>query len=118
MAYCSKCGKNNEDDAEYCNQCGASLTQSKKEIEKEWEDRCEQECSGGKHGSPVWRVFWGLVVVFFGLWIIIELVLKNLADDIPGLSWVNNIPFNFWWFIGAAFGILIIVSGFRLIIKK
>ncbi len=41
MVYCSKCGKNNEDDAEYCNQCGASLTQSKKEIEKEWEDRCD-----------------------------------------------------------------------------
>jgi phage shock protein C len=34
MVYCSKCGNENQDDAEYCTKCGASLTSTKKEYEK------------------------------------------------------------------------------------
>ena len=120
MAYCSKCGKKNEDAAEFCSQCGESLNPKKqKDYEKEWEDRCEQECAGGKgSGGGLWRIFWGLVIVIFGLWIVFELVLKNLADEVTELAWVKDIAFPFWWVIGAVLGIIIIISGIRIIVKK
>ena len=41
MTYCAKCGEKNEDDAKFCSKCGNSLTGSKKDYEKEWENRCE-----------------------------------------------------------------------------
>jgi uncharacterized membrane protein YvbJ len=118
MVYCSKCGKKNDEGAEYCSQCGVSLSPVKKDFEKEWENRCEEECSGGKQGSPLWRIFWGLVVLFIGLWIIFEVVLKNLADEIEGLSWVHEFSFPFWWIIGAIFGVIIIIMGIKIILKK
>jgi uncharacterized membrane protein YvbJ len=118
MVYCSKCGKKNEEDAEFCSKCGTSLTRTKKNIEKDWENRCEDECAGGKQGSRGWGIFWGIVVVCIGLWIIFELVLKNLAKEIPELSWALDIDFPFWWVIGAVLGLLIIIAGIRIIIKK
>lgn len=118
MVYCSKCGTKNEEADEYCSQCGQSLTSKEKNFEKEWEDRCEQECAGGKEGGGVWRIFWGLVVVLIGIWIIFELVLKNLADEVTQLAWVKDLTFPFWWIIGAAIGIIIIVAGIRIIAKK
>ena len=118
MAYCSKCGKKNEDDAEFCAKCGASLTGSKKDHEKECENSCEEECSGGKHGHRGWGIFWGVVVICIGLWIIFELVLKNLADEVSALAWVKTIDFPFWWVIGGVLGLLIIIAGIRIIVKK
>jgi uncharacterized membrane protein YvbJ len=118
MVYCAKCGEKNEDIAKYCSKCGASLTSEKKDYEKNMENRCEEECSGGKDGGLGWRIFWGLVIIVFGLWIIFELVLKNLADDIAELAWVKDIAFPFWWVIGAIFGILIIIAGIKIIIKN
>ena len=40
MVYCSECGKKNEDDAEYCSKCGASLTGSVKDYKKDKEEVC------------------------------------------------------------------------------
>jgi len=34
MIYCPKCGKENDEDAEYCTKCGASLTSTKKKYKK------------------------------------------------------------------------------------
>lgn len=117
MVYCSKCGKKNDDAAEFCNQCGQRLAPSQKQIEKDWEEHCERECSG-KEDSSVWRFFWGLVVLCIGIWIIFELVLKNLADEIAELAWIKSISFPFWWVIGAAFGIIVIAAGIRILIRK
>ena len=113
MAYCAKCGKKNEDDAEYCSKCGTSLTGTKKDYEKDWEKRCEEECAGGKHGAPV---FWGIIVILIGLWIIFEFVLKNIGvlEGLP--SWIQN--FEFWWLIALVIAIAIILTGIRMIAKK
>ena len=114
MVYCSKCGAKNEDNAEFCKKCGASLTRIKTKHQGEWDKRCEEDCAGGHKG---WSIFWGLVVILIGLWIIFEIVLKNLAEDIDSLAWVNTISFPFWWIIFAIIGILIIITGIRIITK-
>jgi len=110
MAYCSKCGNKNEEDADFCSKCGASLTGIKKE-----EDRCEEACVVGKH-SPYASVFWGIIVILIGLWIIFGLVIPktNLADSLP--NWFIN--FEWSWLIGLIIAIAIIATGIRLLIKK
>ncbi|GAF87772.1 unnamed protein product, partial [marine sediment metagenome] len=40
MVYCAKCGEKNEDVAKFCNKCGTSLTGTKKDFEKNMENRC------------------------------------------------------------------------------
>ncbi len=114
MAYCPKCGNKNEDGAEFCSKCGDSLTGSKKAYEKEWEDRCEEDCAGGKRGGP--PIFWGIVVILIGLWILFEFVLKNIGalEGLP--SWIQN--FEFWWLIALVISVAIILSGFRIITRK
>ena len=108
MVYCPKCGKKNEDDAKFCSSCGASLT-AKKDYEKEWEDRCEKECSRGPHAP----IIWGIIVVLIGLWIIFEFVLEK----IPGMpSWVSDFPF--WGIFALLVGIMIIIWGLRMMTKK
>lgn len=114
MAYCSKCGKKNEDDAEFCAKCGASLTGSKKESEKECEDRCEKECSGGTHGGPPY--FFAAIVILFGLWIVFEFVLRKISPMPEWLAWVNS--FSFWWIFALVVGIIIIISGIRMLVRK
>ena len=80
MTYCQKCGVKNEDDAVYCKKCGAPLDISKKGYDKEFEKRCEDECAGGKGGRG-WAIFWGVIIVLIGLFIIFEVILKGLSDS-------------------------------------
>jgi len=113
MTYCAKCGEKNEDDAKFCSKCGSSLTGPKKDYEKEWENRCEEDCAGGKHGKP--PIFWGIIVILFGLWILFEFVLKNIEGlNLP--VWVQD--FNFWWILILLVAIAIIVTGVRIIVRK
>ena len=115
MVYCAKCGKKNDDEAEYCSKCGASLTDKKGDQEKEWDKRCEEECAGGKHGAPI---FFGILVILIGLWVIFEFVLKNINEEnLPSwLNWIHEFPF--FWIFALLIGIAIIVTGIRMIVKK
>jgi len=36
MTYCPKCGKQNEEDATYCNSCGASLSGTQEDSDEKW----------------------------------------------------------------------------------
>ncbi len=113
MTYCSKCGKKNDDDAEFCKKCGTPLKATEKEMEKEWEKRCEDECpAGGKRGAPI---FWAILLVLIGLVIIFEGILKNISVP-ASFSWINDI--NFGLIFAAIIGILFIVWGLRLISSK
>ena len=116
MAYCTKCGTKNDDSAEFCKKCGASLKIISHKPEDEWEKRCEEECSGGRMGRG-WSIFWALVIIVVGIWIIFELVLKELAKTNPSLEWINNYSFEFWWVILAIFGLMLIITGIRILIK-
>ena len=113
MAYCAKCGKKNEDDAEYCSKCGAPLTGSKRDYEKDWDKRCEEECAGGKHGAPI---FWGIIIILIGLVIIFEVVLKNIEGLPPVLSWIYT--FEFGWLFALLIAIAIIITGLRIMTRK
>lgn len=105
MAYCTKCGTKNEDDAEFCKKCGASLTGIKREHEKD--DDCV--CSGSKQ-NPLVPVFWGIVVILFGLWIIFSFILR---DYLPaGLQ-----DFSFWGLIILIIAVAVILTGIRILTK-
>jgi hypothetical protein len=105
MTYCSKCGTKNEDDADFCKKCGASLTGAIKEKD----DDCV--CSGSKQ-NPLVPVFWGIVVILIGLWIVVSFIIPR--SYLPaGLQ-----DFTFWGLIILIIAIAIILTGIRILIKK
>jgi hypothetical protein len=124
--YCTKCGKQNDDDAAFCKFCGASLMGAppmgappQGAAGPEWDHRgrrgqeeCDRECQHSSRGSS-W--VWGLVVIVIGLWIIFNWALPNI--DIPGLpQWVSD--FNFWWIIPLLIGLIIVSIGARMIYQR
>lgn len=113
MTYCSKCGTKNDDEAEFCKKCGDSLTGKVKDHKKG--DPCEEECVVGKH-SPYTSIFWGVIVILVGLFILFEVVLKNTSiyNQLP--EWLQN--FEFWWLIGLIIAIAIIMTGVRILVKR
>lgn len=113
MTYCSKCGTKNEDDAEFCKKCGTSLKGTTKPYNRD--DKCEEECVVGKR-SPLAPIFWGIVVILIGLWILFEVVLKNIVETENLPTWLQN--FDFWWVIGFIIALAIIITGIRIITKK
>jgi len=109
MVYCPKCGKQNADDASYCNNCGASLSTGKRDANKDWDNRCDDTCSGrGRSGL----IFWGVIVSLIGVWVIIELGVKNITG-LP--SWVYDIQWA--WIFGAVIGVAILIAGISLILR-
>lgn len=116
MVYCQKCGTKNEDDAKFCKNCsasltGAPLTGTKRDYEKEWEDKCDEECAARGRSAPV---FWGIVVLLIGMLILIE-VLRNIKGlDLP--QWFYD--FNFWWIIGLVIALAIIFAGIKMMVRK
>ena len=108
MVYCSKCGHKNEDEAEFCSKCGISLTGKVKAKDG---DHCEESCVAGEQ-SPYKPIFWGLIVIIIGLWIIFEVVIPD--SYLP--YWLQE--FSFWWFIGLIIAIAFIITGIRMMTKK
>jgi hypothetical protein len=102
-----KCGTKNTDDAEFCKKCGTSLRGPKITKEREWDNRCEEECAGGGRGSPL---FWGFIIILIGLWIIIEFVLKGMG--------LIHFDFPFCSIVFLIIGVLVILWGFRIIARR
>ncbi len=109
MVYCPKCGRQNVDGALYCNNCGASLTTGKKDANKEWENRCDDTCSGR---SRTGLIIWGIIVILIGVWFILELGIKNISG-LP--DWVYDIEWG--WIFGVVIGIAILIGGISLIMR-
>ena len=73
MVYCSKCGKQNEDDAEFCVDCGIAL--SSVESERKHGDTCfggskrrrDNECFGLPGGGAIFGLFIGIIIIIVGL---------------------------------------------------
>ena len=119
--YCTKCGKQNDDDAAFCKHCGAPLmgVPPQGAAGQEWERRgrraqneCDNECQRGNRGYS-W--IWGVIVIFIGLWVIVNWALPNI--DMPGMRDMMS-GFDFWWVIPLLIGLLIISIGARMIMRR
>lgn len=111
MAYCTRCGTQNDEDATFCKNCGAPMKEGAPGGPwRHRDDRCEEDCAGeGK--APHW--IWGVIVVLIGLYVIIEFGLKNI-EGVP-----NEIKdFEFWWIIPVLIGVLILLAGLRIFTRR
>jgi len=64
MVYCTKCGELNEDGAEYCTKCEASLT-ARDRTRRVRSDR--DMCFGAPMEGHVLGIFFGLMIVLWGV---------------------------------------------------
>src|SRR4030042_5318142 len=103
MSYCARCGKKNEDDARFCNSCGAPLGPGAVGVREQRKDQCDEECSGtSRKGS--W--FWAVVVILIGLWIVFEFGVKNIQGLPPEVA-----TFRLWGLFPIIIGIVVIAAG-------
>ena len=92
MVFCTKCGTENEDEREYCKNCGNSLNLNRTSRRKYRED---EMCFGVPMEGPTWGILVGIIIV---LWGVFEIV---------------NIDFNFWALVAVAFGSLMVWNAFK-----
>ena len=72
MVYCPKCGTKNEDTADFCVNCGASLqtgTVSSRRYERR---RAQQECFGLPHGGAIAGLVFGAIILIGGLLLLLQ----------------------------------------------
>ena len=62
MATCAKCGRENEEGATYCANCGAALGRLERK-----ETRPRDECFGLPYGGAVFGLFIGAIIILWGL---------------------------------------------------
>jgi hypothetical protein len=64
MVYCSECGTDNEDNAEFCVKCGAALY-PKKVVRRP--PKKQDECFGLPHGGAIFSIILGLIIILWGV---------------------------------------------------
>lgn len=75
MVYCPKCGAKNEDNAQICVSCGASLQGPKRAVKRRENDcfgprgekRFEEECFGLPYGGAIVGIIFGIIILAFGV---------------------------------------------------
>jgi len=124
MVYCSKCGKENEDDASNCTSCGESLTGDRR-MGRDWEEEIEAraedfgaraEAWGNRMSSRDWdrddmcfggrsRTIWPLIIGVF----IILVGLSSLLEKTYSWARFDNI----WPLFLIALGVLILYNRYQ-----
>ena len=110
MVYCPRCGNQNPDASEFCNKCGAPLRPPVMGMQKQRDERCEEECAGGSKGASV---FWGVVVIIIGIAVAFW-ALSEGGMMMP--TWVSSS--NFVMLIGIIVAIALVVTGISIIVKR
>ena len=98
MVYCPKCGTKNEDTAEFCIKCGASLqtgTVASRRLERK---KAEQECFGLPHGGAIAGIVIGAIILLWG----VSMLLQQTGVIPEGI--------NFWYLIIIVIGILMVAG--------
>ncbi len=67
LVYCNKCGATNEDNAEFCAECGATLYPDVLKGETRGMSEEKDECFGLPHGGAIGGLFIGTLIVISGL---------------------------------------------------
>ncbi len=98
MVYCAKCGTLNDDSAEFCVKCGASLRTGTYESRRYERRRAESECFGLPHGGAIVGLVIGLIVIIYGF-----LLLAQQEN------WITSLP-NLWFVIVIVIGVLLIAG--------
>jgi hypothetical protein len=62
MVTCTKCGRENEEGAKFCVNCGAALGR----VERR-KKRVEDECFGLPRGGAIFGLFIGAIIILWGL---------------------------------------------------
>jgi len=93
MVYCSKCGHKNPDGAMNCEACQEPLQKTSRKKKKDDWDSCfgaeremEDECFGLPHGSMIFTIIFGVIILFIGSILVLNEVLE-LDIEIWGLIW-------------------------------
>lgn len=120
--YCTRCGTKNQEDAVFCLKCGTNLhgpstgpvpgpTPGPATPGTGREDEeCEGDCQGSDRESSIW---WALIVIIIGAWIVWEFGLKHVVDT-P--KWLDNDVFctAIWIMVGIA----VVAAGVRMMMRK
>jgi uncharacterized membrane protein YvbJ len=113
VVYCAKCGQQNDDAAQFCSSCGATLAAHPRRPGQECEGsdkECERQCYGSSRGAGI---FWGIVILLIGIAILFELVLSRWGA-MP--EWVRT--FDWWILVGLFIALAIIAAGIRVAMKR
>lgn len=94
MVYCTECGEQNPDDAEFCIKCGASLDPSRS-YRRSRRRRDRDMCFGVPIGGHMWGLVIGLVIILWG------------ASHLMGMR------FNFFAIFAVIFGVIILMGALR-----
>ena len=117
MVYCSKCGTKNEEVAETCAKCGATLNvlrakslekrieEGAEEFGKRAEGECfgkstEDECFGLPHGGTIFGLIIGIIII------------------LVGISLLIGIDLEIWPLMILIFGVLIISGALYTLTRK
>ena len=98
MVYCPKCGTQNDDAAEFCVKCGASLQTGTVSSRRRERRKTEQECFGLPHGGAIAAIVFGVLILLWGFSMLLQ-----QTGIIP-----ETLPF--WYIIIIIFGILIVAG--------
>jgi len=99
MVYCTKCGTENEENAETCKNCGASLSPPAYRVRRrDWDP--EDDCFGGRS-----RTTWPIIIGAF-------LILLGLSSLLEDTFWWASFD-NLWPLLIIAVGVLVVSNALR-----
>lgn len=99
MVYCTKCGTENEEDAQTCTNCGNDMKPlAYKHRRKDWD--MEDDCFGGR-SRTTWPMLIGIFLILLGA--------STLLDDV---YWWANFD-TLWPLFIIAIGVLIITNAMK-----
>jgi len=91
MVYCTKCGKKNEDDVEFCVECGVAIHPERSSRRRDVrEKRKADECFGLPRGGAIFGLFIGIIIIIVGLQQVFDwqIDVGPLATIVVGLLFV------------------------------